>query len=156
MIGEGQSGVAELHGTMDERFGRGGAVQKRERGVGVEFDVHDGRTAEKRQGRQNVTAQLPFCRPCRRCRSRFLHEPLTGSQIFEEHHVPTSFEDDLDVAAVDGGAPPFVLHRPGFEDFFHYPAAVPSGSLSTLPLRPGGNPILSLPSSRGSVADGPS
>src|SRR5690349_11893068 len=48
--------------------------------------------------------------------SNVLKEPLVVDEIFEQHGVLASFEQDLDVATSDEGAPPFVVDAPDFAD----------------------------------------
>jgi hypothetical protein len=82
VVGERECRIAQLPGGERELFGQGGAVEEREGGVAVELGVH--RKAER--GSRNAE------------RSRLLHEPLSGAQVFEQHHVRSAIEDHLDVA----------------------------------------------------------
>jgi hypothetical protein len=51
VIGEGQSGIAQLLGAQDQLLRVGGAVQEREAGMAVEFDVgHDPNINRKSRG----------------------------------------------------------------------------------------------------------
>jgi len=59
MIGDGQAGHAEGSRTVDQRFGRGGAVEKGVIRVAVQFTVHD---QADNQSYTRAQYKASFCR----------------------------------------------------------------------------------------------
>src|SRR5439155_22064694 len=50
---------------------------------------------------------------------RFLHPPLSGDLVLEQHQAPTPLEYDLDIASNDWLSPPFILDAPLLANCLH-------------------------------------
>src|SRR5881628_3817319 len=83
-------------------------------------------------GEWGVGSGTKRCEPTERCvpvsitphsplptQLRFLHPPLSGDLVLEQHQAPTPLEYDLDIVSNDWLSPPFIVDAPHLANCLH-------------------------------------